>query len=276
MSVVFKAREFPGQEFSSKEEMFKAVYDKQLELISIKKAELKKTDSIECVSIKDVLATKGLSVEDGYIYSVINTTKYMDSHNDVHLNGIWNKSVSQQEGKIHFVSDHVISIKTIIAWPKDVEMMLKEMAWSDLGADYDGNTQALIFKVAKDNIRMKEAKEIIEDKIPIQHSVRMSYVEFNLAMDSSNPDHADAKANWDNTIGLVANKEKAIERGYYWTVSEAKIFKEGSMVVAGSNDITPMIMSSKETGPPLGTQKDGPPAGTRTINKQADFGLNNF
>ena len=40
-------------------------------------------------------------------------------------------------------------------------------------------------------------------------------------------------------INEIANKEVAIEQGYFWGVEELKIHKEGSLVVAGgSNDAT--------------------------------------
>ena len=65
-----------------------------------------------------------------------------------------------------------------------------------------------------------------------------------------------------HTATAAGAQAVAFERGYYWTVSEAKIFKEGSMVLAGSNDLTPMLLS-KSTPPPLGTDKNEPPKGTQ-------------
>ena len=47
-------------------------------------------------------------------------------------------------------------------------------------------------------------------------------------------------------INEIANKDKAIEQGYFWAVTEAKISKEGSMVLFGSNDVTQIIENKTE------------------------------
>ena len=45
----------------------------------------------------------------------------------------------------------------------------------------------------------------------------------------------------------IANKAQAIEQGYFWVVTEAKISQEGSMVLRGSNDATPILTSENKT-----------------------------
>lgn len=257
--ILIKAIEFPDKEFSSKEELFKMLFDRKDDIISLKKADLKSTDSIKFTPIdKSEETIKGINVPDGFIYAVINTTKYMDSHNDVHLDGIWDKSIKDQQGKVFYVADHSLSVMSVIAFPKNVEMLIQDISWKDLGADFSGKTQALIFKVNKANIKLEQAKEIIEEKIDIDHSVRMQYVKFDLALDSNDDEHKEQKKLWTKTIGLVANKDQAIKKGYFWAVSEARVFKEGSMVLAGSNDITPMLTSDKDIEPEDSTQKDEP------------------
>ena len=263
MSVIYKAIELPDQEFETKHEMFLALKAKREEIIGLKKAAIKHSDSLKFIAVPDAEAAKAIDVPQGYVMAVINTTKYMDSHNDVHLNGIWDRSVNDQQGKVYFVVDHKLETTSVIAFPKDVEMMLKTVAWKDLGADFQGSTQALIFKVAKEDIVLDVAKNIIDKQQPIEHSVRMQYVSIKFAVNSDSPDFTHEKAEWDATIDQVANQEKALENGYYWTVSEAKIFKEGSMVLAGSNDVTPMLLSSKNIGgPPVGTPHAQPSADT--------------
>lgn len=266
MSTI-KAIEFPDREFNSKEELFKALINDKDRILSIKKAQVKKSDSLRFafVHVADN-AIKSVNVPEGFVYAVINTTKYLDSHNDVHLNGIWNQSVKQQQGKIFFVVDHDISVKSVVAFPEDVEMMLKDIPFSDLGATFEGDTQALIFKVSKDKIQLDQAKAIIENKINIEHSVRMQYVTIKLGLNSDSEDMADEKAVWDNTISLIANKERALELGYFFAVSEAKIFKEGSMVLSGSNDVTPMLLSTKQKiEPSPDTHKTEPEKSTQRL-----------
>jgi len=259
MSDTIKAIEFPDQTFTTKYELFKELKTNKSKIIGIKKALVRPSDSI---AVSKTTQTKAVDVAEGKSIHVINTTKYVDSHNDAHLDGIWNKSVSQQQGKIYFLADHDLSMQSVIAYPQDVSMSLKMIDWKDLGADYEGKTQALLFEVDKNDIQLPSAKTVIEKGIDIQHSVRMQYVEINLAVNSDSDDLTEEKLEWDSTIDSIANKAIAFERGYYWTVSEAKIFKEGSMVLAGSNDLTPMLLS-KSTPPPRGMDKNEPPLGTQ-------------
>ena len=260
-----KAVEFPNKEFSSKTELFKALKKESSNIIELKKVGLRGSDSIKMTPIKfNSEVGKANDFEEGFIYPVINTTKYMDSHNDVHLNGIWDISVQSQKGKVYYIADHDLSIKSVIAYPKDVEVFVKEMSFKSLGADFEGTTQALIFKVAKSAIRLQEAKDIINEKIDIEHSIRMQYVKVSLAVNSEDEDFANELETYNKFIKTIANKEKAEKNGYFWAVEEAKIYKEGSMVLAGSNDITPMLHSEKNTQPPTSIEETEPPTSTQT------------
>lgn len=245
--TTLKSSDFPDLTFSSQDELFAELKKNESRLIDIRKTE-RFSSSISGV-LRQVGDTSKFAVEDGYIYPIINTTNYMDSHSDVHLSGLWNKSFSEQKGKIYYVADHDLSIKSIIAFKEDVEMMLIDTTFKELGYNLEGSTQALVFKIAKDKIQLEQAKQIIESKRDIQHSVRMRYINIKLAMNSTNPDYAENKQVFDQYLPLIANKEKAIEQGYYYAVTEAAISKEGSMVPFGSNDITPLIQKkpSKDT-----------------------------
>ena len=124
--------------------------------------------------------------------------------------------------------------------------MVKSLPFSFLGKSYEGNTEALIFLIDKNKIVHEGAKQIIENKRPVQNSVRMEYVKIDLAIDDAQPEYAENKKTFDLYINEIANKDKAIEQGYFWAVTEAKISKEGSMVLFGSNDVTPIIENKTE------------------------------
>jgi hypothetical protein len=245
--MMLKSSDFPDLTFSSQDELFAELKKNESRLIDIRKTE--RFSSSASGLMRSVGDTSKFDVEDGFIYPIINTTNYMDSHSDVHVSGLWNKSFSEQQGKIYYVSDHDLSINSIIAFKEDVEMMLIDTTFKDLGYEIEGTTQALVFKIAKDKIQMQRVKDIIEGKRDIQHSVRMRYINIKLAMNSTNPDYADNKLTFDQYLPLIANKEKAVEQGYFYAVTEAAISKEGSMVLFGSNDITPLIQKkpSKDT-----------------------------
>ena len=243
---MIKSVDLPNKTFSTKEEMFSELVANKSDIIDLKKARLKNADGLELKYSTKTEAIKGINLEEGFVYAVINTTKYMDSHSDVHLDGIWNKSVKEQQGKIFYISDHSLELNKVIAYPKDVTIQLDNIKWKELGLNIEGETQALIFKVAKDKIRLQSAKDIINENIPIEHSVRMQYVTLFLCINSEDEGLKEEKANWETYSPFVANKKEAEENGYFWAVTEAKIYKEGSMVLAGSNDVTPLLQKDIE------------------------------
>ena len=75
----------------------------------------------------------------------------------------------------------------------------------------------------------------------------MRYIHIKLAINSNDEDYIENKSYFDARVNEIANKEVAIERGYFWGVEELGIFKEGSLVVAGgSNDATAIIYENKQ------------------------------
>jgi hypothetical protein len=160
---------------------------------------------------------------------------------DVHFDGIFNRTVKDQYGKILYVRDHEVKTSTIIAWSEDVNMMVKNVPWSFLGQSFEGTTDALIFEIEKSKIVCPVAKEIVENKRPIQNSVRMQYVTIKLGMNSNAKEDIQYKEYYDANIAKIVNKQDVIDAGdLFFGVEEAKIVIEGSMVVRGSNQVTPI------------------------------------
>lgn len=247
---MIKSIYFPDREFATKSELFDAIKKDEKRIKALKGAEIILSHERGHIS-KTALTLKGqeakaLNIEDGYFYPVINTTNYLDSHQDVHIPKIWNKSISEQQGSIFYVADHSLKINDVIAWNTDVEVMTKTLNWDVVGKDYQGQTEALIFKVKKESICNDAAEDIIEKNKPVQNSVRMQYVVFHTCINDKRPEYKTEKANWDKYYPLVANKEVADNDGYFWAVTEAKIVKEGSMVLFGSNDATPILQTASE------------------------------
>jgi hypothetical protein len=236
--------------FAAKAQLFAALIAEKGNLISLKKATIKTTDDVSFGLLRDATTVKAEQKDLGYgdyIYPVINTTLYLDSHNDLHLNGIWDKSAKDQNGKIHYVVNHELKIGSVIAYPKDVEIMVKTLPWSALGKSYSGDTEALIFKAKLSEKSQKDAYLAFKDGENIQQSVRMEYVNIDLAIDSTDKEFKHEKALFDKYMKVMANPEVATERGYFWTVSEAKIYKEGSAVLFGSNDATGTLYDLNDT-----------------------------
>jgi len=256
-----------NQDFESKTEMFNALKTHEKDIISFKKSQTHKSAekgqlSMSGVNLKIGDAEKaGIETKEGYVYPVINTTNYMDSHDDVHFPNIWNKTKKEQNGRIFYIDGHdMTSIDNVIAWPKDVNIITQSLDWTYLGADFVGKTEALIFEIPEVSIRKDVAKGIIADKLPVQGSISMIYVKITMGIDSKDKAYATNKAYFDSRINSIANKDKVKEQGYFFGIEEAKIAGEGSMVLKGSNNITPIKYheaadKALHDEPPQGTQK---------------------
>ena len=247
--------------YETKAEMFSALIANKELIIGAKKAAIKFSDPVSFIQV----ATKSESVKadlaiGDYIYPVINTTNYMDSHGDVHLDGIWNVSVSEQKNKLYYIINHELELGKVISYPNDTEAMVKTMNWTDLGKNYIGTTEALIYKSRLTEKSNKDALNAILGKEDIQNSVRMQYCSMKLCINDTNADFKEEYANFTKYYPRIANGEKALEAGYFWAVQEAKIVKEGSAVLFGSNDATPILYTdpskdSQKIDPQLSSQE---------------------
>lgn len=249
-----------GMEFASKEEMFRMLKANEAKLISLKKAQVYKScekGQIGFLNIEKVNgAFKADFAREGFVYPVISTTRYMDSHKDVHFDGCFRQTASDQQGKVMYALDHKLEYDSILAWPKDVTMYVKSIPWSMVGKGYDGNTEALVFEIPKSAFTREDVLRAIENKSnDFENSIRMMYTKITLGIDSSDKDLAQNKTYWDSRIAMIANKEQALENGYFWGVDDLKIYKEGSLVVAGgSNDATAIILGAEALTPKFDPQ----------------------
>ena len=58
---------------------------------------------------------------------------------------------------------------------------------------------------------------------------------------------------WEKYYPMIANKELADSKGYFWAVKEAKMIEE-SAVPVGSNSITPTLENNMKSEPEKSTQ----------------------
>jgi hypothetical protein len=191
------------------------------------------------------------------VFCVINTTNWMDSHSDVHIPGIWNKSLKDNPTQVH-LQEHTMSFDHVIS--DESKAYTQKMTWKELGLDISGTTEALIFATP-----LKGRNPFMEDQYKKgfvkNHSVGMRYVVIKLCVNESEDEYyKEEYANWVQYAPLVANIADAEGQGYFWAVLEAKVV-EGSAVVKGSNIITPTL-GFKSAEPPEGTQTKQPAAST--------------
>lgn len=235
---------FTLKKFDTKKELFDYVVQNEEYILEEKKAELKEADGFgfTIVSNKSFNTNKSVALidkEEIDVTIVINTTKIMDSHMDVHIDGLWDKSLLENK-RIKHLQEHVRSFDHIISDKDDLKAYTKSFTWKELGYEAEGKTQALVFesKVKKSrNTYMHEqyAKNNVDN-----HSVGMQYVKLVTCINDE--DYPVQKENWDKYYDVIVNKETADKSGIFWAVLEAKCI-EGSAVVDGSNPITPTISS---------------------------------
>lgn len=269
------AKEFPNRTFKDLNELFEALKENEARLITLKCAQIYKSiDKLDGFKVTPFLNKSFTGAEkaepwmkSGHLYPIINTTKYYDSHSDVHFNGLWSRTIKANVGKLHYVEAHSLKIADIIAWPESVTAFTKIIPWSMVGKNYPGDTEALIYEIPKEAIAHPGALQVISQKRDMQNSVRMQYVKLALALNSDSKEWKENKELYDERIDLIANKEEVAENGYFWAVDEAKIFKEGSMVIAGSNDAT-AIQYGDDGSAKRHTEDPGP--GTRHSEKEED------
>jgi len=263
--------------YNTKEELIDYLVQNKSALMAVKKSEIKQADAVsffvpiineknEEIKAEPKTAEALLKQDVIRVKVVINTTNLMDSHDDVHMKGTFKQSVKQQKAFLH-LQEHQSKFDKIIS--DTSKGSLKTIKWYDLGYEFEGETEALVFESDIEKARNPFMFEQYAKGYVKNHSVGMQYIKLEFAANDSR--YPTEKAVWDKYIQEVANKEQAEARGYFWAVTEAKVI-EGSAVVRGSNWATPTISTKEEnTDEPLkDTQTEDTKEDSRldTINKE--------
>lgn len=249
------------KEFSSKKELFDFLIENKDLLVAQKKSALKTVDCGVIVSPVIVREKESANKAEGDIINdkltelkavvIINTTNLLDGHCDLHLPGIWNKSLRENKMIMH-LQEHEREFEKVIADGKELKAYTKTFTWSELGYKYQGTTEALVFE----STILKKRNEFMFNQYMNgwvkNHSVGMYYVKMDMAINDK--DYPNEFAAWEKYYPMIANKEKADETGYFWYVLEAKVM-EGSAVVLGSNFATPTISTETKDQPEKSTEK---------------------
>lgn len=261
--------------FDTSKKLFEFLIENKKTLIAQKMNTVKNADAFTCMDIteqstnKSDVDTEALLTKDEFtVKAVINTTNLMDSHKDVHIKGLWKKSLKENKRIMHIQEHESSKFSSIIADGDDLKATAKTMTWKDLGYDMEGETQALVFesKVKKErNPYMFDqyAKGYVNN-----HSVGMRYVKMEMAVNDEK--YEKEYAVWQKHIDDIANKDEAEKNGYFFAVLEAKAV-EGSAVPLGSNHITPTL-SIKE--PSDDTQKRIELEAAKALQVKKDYFIN--
>lgn len=244
-----------NQEFETKEELFKALRGAKKEIIGIKKAQILKSfekDSNITIKAKPLdfmklnTTVKGMDLDDDHYYIAVNSTRILDSHKDLHLDNLWNKSIKDLQGKNYLVDTHVTSLNTTIVRKENIEMFTVMVPFSMIGKSYEGDTQVLVYKFRKDKVINPIAKEWLASGDDIEGSVKMRYTDIDLAMNSQDKDDEIELKNYEKYHDVIANKDDFEDEIYYfWVVKQAQNLHESSLVLFGSNSATGELQGNK-------------------------------
>ena len=181
-----------------------------------------------------------LDTEEAVYRTIIaNTYNYMDSHDDVHLNNVFKKSLEETK-KLFLLHDHKFEVTAqtgniLKAYEQDGRFIY-------YGLNSPLDTQALLLDVEIERAKNELVFNEYKNHNINQHSVGMYYVKIDLAID--NQDDKEAYALYRKYLPQIGNADKVEQQGYFFAVQEAKL-KETSAVLMGSNDLTGIFDNNK-------------------------------
>lgn len=263
-----------NKSFDTKEQLFVELKKHVPELIKLKKEAVQKScDKGISVSCKPIKEFKGDSTEkaasfeidDDYYYIAVNSCWVLDSHDDLHIKGIWDDDTEQ--GEVFLLVDHDTSMDCVVVKKKYIERFIATVPFKSLNKPYEGSTQVLMYKFSKDKVIHEKAKEWLESGDEIEASVRMRYDDIEFAMDSNHPDDKDEKKNYDTYFPKIANKAEFEYVYYFFIIKKARNIKESSLVIFGSNSATGNVISVKAD------DKKIDPAESSQVNKSNFYNL---
>lgn len=238
-------------------ELFTFLIANKAQILDMKKSDVKIADTFASPPL--VLFNKQDDSEKKYLYRndqdkgelertiVMNTYNWLDGHDDVHLDGVFTKSISERGQRAPHLHDHLYQLDAQVGAP--IKWYEEQIKWRALGVDKSGNTTALFLE----SLVLKELndfiyKQYLGNRIN-QHSVRMGYEKIKLAI--NDPDQKEEYAVWNTVYPKLGNPDTAEKQGYFFAVAEGRLV-EGSAVISGSNELTPTMSAKVE--PPKSTQ----------------------
>lgn len=253
--------EYNRQQFENQKQFFEFLSDNKKDLMAQKRMQIKHSDGLNIGLMPNITQKSAISNKNGEAVSVIaiiNTTNYLDSCDDVHIDGLWNKSINENKGKILHLQEHESKFDKIIASGEDLDVFTQLYKWFDLGYNFIGNTEALVFNSLVRKSRNGYMYNQYRNGYVTNHSVGMQYMK--IALGINDPEQKEEFEIFQKYLDKIVNKNIALARGFFWAVTEARVF-EGSAVPQGANDLTPTlsvkpVQATQKYEPSIDTQKN--------------------
>ena len=234
----------------------KQIKDQKLSLIASKKSLPIFSESMLQSTVKGKtpeLKTKAFKEESKdpdkiKVKFIGNTALFCDSHMDVLSIGCYTKTVNERGNLIHHLVDHKHELGAKVG--KTIEVTTEMISVASFGIDSDVKmTEALMMTSEVNKKWDSKVFQLYKDEAVDQHSVGMQYMKIDLAINSEDEEYKEEFALWRKIFPQIINKEKIEKSGYFWYVTEIKLF-EISAVLFGSNELTPTVETQKEVEQP--------------------------
>lgn len=188
--------------------------------------------------------------EDSIERTIIgNTFGWCDSQMDVLFSGCATKSIKENgvKGKdlIYHLQDHETCMEDRVGYLGDIYE--REFSLMDLGLNMAGTTKCLCFDTSVKKYLNESLYYQYRDGKVKQHSIGLQYVKIFMCINDSN--QGEYFVNWNKYFQDVINKDKVLASGYFWAVTEIKLF-EVSSVLWGANELTNTLEPEQKNSEP--------------------------
>lgn len=271
--MIYTIKQAPDKKFTDKMDLTRFIKANKEDIAGIKNQEYK-TFSKASINPDNFATSFVPAIEDITsdfieVKAIINTTNVIDSHHDLHLPGIWTKTVKENP-TTYQLKLHEKTFESVLS--SKAKQYNEAMNFLDLGLKIDMAMEANVNQfILSKSMHPYMFAQYATGEVK-QHSVGMMYVNVDVAYYDEESEKEMDFFNWAKSQAI--NPEVADEYGYIWVVREAKK-REGSAVVFGSNSITPTVYV-KNYEPQKSTQKTEPVLTTQKEQQKTFIDLNHF
>jgi len=251
--------------FQTQKALHKFIFDNRDKIIAAKKSEIKEADNTFIGFYNSdtgkVDKSENNIADDATVLivkAIINTTNIIDSHQDMHVSGIWSKSLKENHRRKH-LQEHNRDLDKTISSGKDLTAYTIDTTFKALGVNLKGSTQALIYESTVRKARNPFMFDQYKNGWIEEHSVGMQYTKVLTAINDK--EYTEEFKTYNKYYPMAANPEFADKNGFFFVVLESKEI-EGSAVTFGSNPATPVYNIEQ----PKGTHKTEQPIGTQSTS----------
>ena len=215
----YTIKQYPDKKFTDKMDQTRFIKKHFEELKEIKKAEYKTNSQPIISGLKTKMfepQIEDITSDFIEVKTVINTTNIIDSHLDLHMPNIWNKTVKDNPYS-HHLKQHENKFESVIS--KKAKSYNENSNFNQLGLDVNFKTVANINEFVLERSKIPFMFDAYKNGDVDQHSVGMLYVDLDIADKEArlsgvpkpmgktkNLPPIECKSNWYGWIAIISLK----------------------------------------------------------------------